>query len=104
MNPIRSLKIWFLVKLLRRAAWSLKQKESYSYSTLTGDFDNSHRLAEFISAAADQIEKGDFRSGNKLWDIFAPTCEWDDANGAEKLGNWIFALLDPQFRPSRTAN
>lgn len=100
MSLLTEIKAKALDPLLRRAAKSLKDKESFS-SLYLSDFENTHQLADFIGKSTDQFRNRDYSSGERLWDIFAPTCEWDDIGGSQNLSNPVLALLDPEFRPNR---
>ena len=80
-----------LVRLLRQASWQLKGHGEKQY---LGDFETCQELAEFIEQSAAQLAQGDRRSLNRLWFLFAPTCDWDDAGGSLDIGNKVFALID----------
>jgi hypothetical protein len=65
-----------------------------------GDFDTCRALGEFIEQCAVELEAGDRHSLERLWFIFAPTCDWDDAGGSQDVGNGAFAILDRIGRPA----
>jgi len=62
-------------------------------------YDSGKQMAEFIASCRDAIAKGtiDCDHRRKLWDLFAPTCEWDDIGGGVILGNVIFELIDAMY-------
>ncbi|MCE5278052.1 MAG: hypothetical protein ABFD92_05660 [Planctomycetaceae bacterium] len=87
-----------LVELLRLAADEMLARGE---TPILSDFETCAALGSFIREAAAQVQAGDDRSSTRLWDIFAPTCEWDDARGSQDVANAIFKIIDLVWRPNR---
>jgi hypothetical protein len=65
-----------------------------------GEFDTCGSLGEFLQTCANELEQGNDERLHRLWYIFAPTCDWDDAGGSQGIGNRAFAILNRIGRPS----
>lgn len=70
---------------------------------IASDFDTTGNIVQFIKEQIEEIRNGKMtlENGGKLWDIFAPTCEWDDYVHDSLLGEAIFMALDVEYRPRR---
>lgn len=98
MNPINRLRDWRLASLLRRAAAELRRRNSEDILTYT-EFRTTFDFAVFLDEAAVRFSCGDTTDGERLWRLFAPTCDWDDAGGSTNLGNLIFGAIGNRFLP-----
>jgi hypothetical protein len=75
---------------LRRAAqeiFSLEEKP------LFGLHESVRELVDFLRASADEIERSNFSSLDKLRLVFAPTSDWDDAGGSAETAEEVSKLL-----------
>jgi|GEM_PF-1888078 len=63
------------------------------------DYDSAPALAEFIRSLICKIEDGSISREEKktLWNIFAPTCDWDDIVADVQLGECVFDLVERVF-------
>ena len=52
-------------------------------------------VADVVAAAVREIQTGALskQTLQKLWLIFAPTCDWDDLVGDVSLGHEVFEIL-----------
>ena len=80
-----------IVRVLRRAAREMAAAGDAPY---LGDFDTCWHLGEFLDKCASEVQAGNRASLERLWFIFAPTCDWDDAGGSQDIGNRTFAILN----------
>lgn len=80
-----------LEKLLHEASMEML---SYGDTPLLySSYETAEKLGAFIEKIAQKIVRGEDDYLPELWNIFAPTCEWDDSGGSVKLGSQIFKLL-----------
>ena len=90
-----------LVPLLREAGvrWDALVDQN-----VWGSDETANGLGTFCRDAAEVLERtpsvGSLsrQQAERLWRIFAPTSEWDDAVGDVELGNKIFELVNSLFR------
>jgi hypothetical protein len=67
------------------------------------EFQTTTEFAVFLDRAALHFRSGDTTDGQKLWNMFAPTCDWDDAGGSQALGNLIYGAVGRRFFPAGAA-
>ncbi len=91
------LRTWRLVRLLRRAS---REMAAAGDATYIGDFDTCAALGRFLGECATELQAGNRDNLERLWFIFAPTCDWDDAGGSQDIGNRVFAILNRIGRPA----
>ena len=92
------LRSWLIIRILRRAS---KQIHAMGDAPCAGSFDTCRDLGNYLETCAAEWQMGDRDSLERLWIIFAPTSDWDDARGSQPIGNLAFAVLD-QLRRSRS--
>lgn len=85
-----------LVPLLRQAAthWlALGHQDIFGCDDYTDD------LGNFCNRVAGSLVKGTLseEDAERIWTIFAPTCQWDDSVGNVELGNQIFELVNKLY-------
>jgi hypothetical protein len=80
-----------LIKLLHDAATSMSNHKSIP---ICSSYDDAEKLSSFIETNAKKLEQEEDVSLLNIWNIFAPTCDWDDAGGSVTLGNEIFNFLE----------
>lgn len=90
---------WRLVRLLRRAS---KEMNAAGDAPYMGDFDSCRSLGQFLEKCANELANGNDEHLQRLWYIFAPTCDWDDAGGSQEIGNDTFGILNRIGRPAAT--
>jgi hypothetical protein len=88
-----------LVPILQEAARELLAAGDAPYP---GDHDTCAGLGGFILSTATELAAGDDSNLRKLWLVFAPTCDWDDARGSQPVANKVFAMLDGLRSPAST--
>ena len=83
-------------RLLKQLATAESKLRDLGDKPVWSAYESGRAMADFISHARDQIEKGTLTQADKseLWGIFAPTCDWDDVIGDPDLGNDIFSMLN----------
>lgn len=89
-----------LIRLLGKAAGELQSRSDKPY--YAGTFETCGELGDFVKHSADRLATGELEPLEKLWIIFAPTCDWDDAGGSSDLGNEIFSLIDRHRKRKRS--
>jgi len=75
---------------LRRAAqeiFSLEEKPFF------GLHESVRELVDFLHTSADEIERSNLSSLDKLRLVFAPTSDWDDAGGSAETAEEVSKLL-----------
>ncbi len=87
-----------LIDLLNKAAQEMLERGDVPY---LGEYGSCNELGKFFTTAAEELRLGNESHANKLWGIFAPTCDWDDAGGTASLGDSVFALLNVLYRPTQ---
>jgi hypothetical protein len=97
MRPINKVRDLWLAYLLRRAAAEMRRRGSQDIPYT--EFRTTRDFAEFLDAAASRFRRGDTSDGETLWNLFAPTCSWDDASGSQSLGNLIYGAVGRRFFP-----
>jgi hypothetical protein len=97
MNPISTVRNWWLAWLLRRAAAELRRRGSNEIPFT--EFRSTLEFAEFLDLAARRFGGGITTDGERLWRLFAPTCDWDDAGGSQGMGNLIYSAVGRRFSP-----
>lgn len=98
MNPIDRIRDRWLAWLLRRAAAEMRRRGSQTIPYT--EFRTTTEFAEFLDLAARHFRSGDTTDGERLWQLFAPTCGWDDAGGSQTLGNLIYGAVGRRFFPT----
>jgi hypothetical protein len=81
-----------LIRLLGKAAGELQSRSDKHY--YAGTFETCGELGDFVKQSADRLAAGEREPLEKLWLIFLPTSDWDDAGGSSDLGNEILSLID----------
>ena len=63
--------------------------------SIMSEYESGPAIADLLVSASGEIEKGAMTEAtlNRLWGIFAPTCDWDDVIGDVELGHEIFEIL-----------
>ena len=56
-------------------------------------------MKSLVSEAISKLEGEclDKELSDKIWKLFAPTCDWDDIGGNSKLGNSIFSSVNKLY-------
>jgi hypothetical protein len=67
-----------------------------------GEFDTCLALGQFLDESVNELESGNDEHLQRLWYIFSPTCDWDDAGGSQGVGNAVFGILNRIGRPAAT--
>jgi hypothetical protein len=80
-----------LCNRLRLAAQEIFSLEEKSFF---GIHESVRELVDFLRASADEIERSNLSSLEKLRLVFAPTSDWDDAGGSAQTAEEISHLLD----------
>ena len=93
------LDTWRLIRILRRAS---KQMAAAGDAPYIGDFETCAALGKFFETCATELQHRDRTHLSRLWFIFAPTCDWDDAGGSQEIGNTAFDILNRIARPTGT--
>jgi hypothetical protein len=86
-----------IVKLISILQIAASEMDQYGNAPILSDYDTCSGLSNFIRRMIIEIKDGNFTNINKLWGIFAPTSDWDDAGGSVKIGNDAFELIDKLF-------
>ena len=81
-----------LIPLLEKASDFF---ESRGHTDIWDSQHYSDELGLFCRQMSIRLAQGDIPNEDKrkLWLIFAPTCEWDDAGGDAHLGSQIFEII-----------
>jgi hypothetical protein len=95
MKPISTFRNWWLAWLLRRAATEMRGRGSDEIPFTK--FRSTLEFADFLDSAAGRVRGGDTTDGKDLWQLFAPTCDWDNADGSLRMGNLIFRAVSRRF-------
>ena len=76
------------LRLAAQEIFSLEEKPFF------GIHESVRELVDFLRASADEIERSNLSSLEKLRLVFAPTSDWDDAGGSAQTAEEISNLLD----------
>ena len=90
---------WRLVRLLRRASELMNAAGDAPY---IGEFDTCFALGQFLEKCVGELAAGNDEHLQRLWYLFAPTCDWDDAGGSQDIGNAAYGILNRIGRPVAT--
>lgn len=58
-----------------------------------GKFNTCAELGQYIAQLRTGVEENNQQTLQRLWRIFAPTCDWDDADGSPEIADSICELL-----------
>jgi hypothetical protein len=81
---------------LSRLLIAAAQEVAVIQGPILSSYKTGAEMAKFILDCRDGVKQGTIMVAQKrrLWEIFAPTCDWDDVGGDASLANEVFSLLD----------